>query len=260
MKTKLFSLIIVATAAFSSLTSCQNQKTVNTQTEKITPKYENDVYGIYRGTIPCADCEGIKTTIHLETDNTFTTTSEYLGRNVDPFQTSGTFNWDQSGTKIILDDSKSKSYFLVGEDTLTQLDQSGNRIEGDFAQLFIFTRENYDIVDKQWTLFELMGKPVDPNTTMNKQAFITFDDASNRYTATAGCNTLSGTFVTEAFNKLKLSAGISTMMACPDMTLEDEFTNILQHADSFIIKGDELLLVKGRMAPLARFKTPLRRR
>ncbi len=256
MKTKLTALAFVALCTFSTITSCQNQKAV---TETTTPKFANNVYGIYRGTIPCADCPGIKTTVSLETDNTFKIASEYLGDEGGKSETTGNFSWDKSGTKIILKSAKEETQFLVGDGTLTQLDKSGNKIEGANAQFYLFTRGNYEIVNKQWTLVELMGKPVDASKTMKKEAFIIFNDDNNRYNASAGCNGISGTFATESFNKLRLGAGMSTMMACPDMTLEDEFSKVLNQADSFIIKGDELMLVKGRMAPLAKFKRALQK-
>ena len=39
-----------------------------------------DWAGTYEGTLPCADCPGIKTTITLKDDNTYTISEEYLER------------------------------------------------------------------------------------------------------------------------------------------------------------------------------------
>ena len=218
-----------------------------------------DVYGTYRGTLPCADCEGIKTTVVLNTDNTFTLQQDYLGKPESKMESSGKFFWNKDGNAIILKNTQDETQFFVGENTLTQLDKSGKKIEGTLAQNYVFTKDNYEILGKTWTLVELLGKPVEPSETIKKDAYITFDDQTNRYNASAGCNSISGNFKVLAFNKLELKAGMSTMMACPDMTLETQLNDVLKRADSFIINGDELTLVKGRMAPLAKFKTALRR-
>lgn len=219
-----------------------------------------EVYGTYRGTLPCADCEGIKTTIELNTDNTFKTVMQYLGRDVTN-ETTGKISWDKKTDALLLTDQEGKpaGRYLVGKNTLTQLDLKGNKITGPVASNFIFTKANYEILDKKWTLVELMGKAVDPSSTMKKDAFITFHDADNRYTASAGCNSMSGNFQVKGFNRLIFSKGMSTMMACPDMTLEEQLGKVLETADTFILNGDELQLVKGRMAPLAKFKTAMRR-
>ena len=43
-------------------------------------------------------------------------------------------------------------------------------------------------------------------------------------------------------------------MACPDMSMENQFIEVLGRADNYSILGDKLSLNKARMAPLARFE------
>src|SRR5690606_19199026 len=43
-----------------------------------------DWMGTYEGILPCADCEGIKTTIILKEDGTYSSKETYLNRPVDP--------------------------------------------------------------------------------------------------------------------------------------------------------------------------------
>lgn len=256
---RLASFFGIALLALTVL-SCASQAKSDTNTDGHTSANSLDVYGTYRGILPCADCEGIKTTIYLNTDDTFKTVMQYIGRD-GTYETTGKMAWDEKGGSILLTDQDGKpaGRYQVGENTLTQLDLKGNKITGPLASSSILTKSNYRLLDKKWTLVELMGKPVEPSSTMKKDAFIIFNDADNRYSASAGCNSISGNFRVEGFNKLTLSKGMSTLMACPDMTLEDELTKVLETADSFIVNGDELQLVKGRMAPLARFKIPMNR-
>ena len=47
-------------------------------------------------------------------------------------------------------------------------------------------------------------------------------------------------------------------MACPDMTVEQDFLEMLETVDSYAIGSDGTLsLNRARMAPLARFKLAL---
>ena len=53
--------------------------------------------------------------------------------------------------------------------------------------------------------------------------------------------------------QLKIDAGISTLMACPD-NLEQEFSEVLFLADNLSVDAKTLTLNTGRMTPLARFE------
>jgi heat shock protein HslJ len=56
-------------------------------------------------------------------------------------------------------------------------------------------------------------------------------------------------------NKITLSQGISTLMACPASEIETQFLRMMTMADNYTVSGDVLILNKARMAPLARFKS-----
>ena len=109
------------------------------------------------------------------------------------------------------------------------------------------------ITDQKWKLIELEGKPVAEKIN-GKVPFILFQKEDSRYTGTAGCNGLNGTFTLADHNRIKFSQGISTMMACEDMTAETGLNKVLQTADNYTINGNVLSLNKARMAPLARFE------
>lgn len=112
---------------------------------------------------------------------------------------------------------------------------------------------NTVITDTKWRLIELKGSPV-PNKVNDKEPFILLQAGDNRYSATAGCNGLGGTFTLSGTNGIKFSQGMSTMMACDNMEIENGLNQALVAADNYTVKGNILSLNKGRMAPLARFR------
>jgi heat shock protein HslJ len=110
------------------------------------------------------------------------------------------------------------------------------------------------VTDRKWKLIELMGKPV-ADSVNGKIPFIILRMTDSIYTANGGCNGLSGKFVLdEKTLRIQFKQGISTMMACPDMSVEDGLKNVLANTDNYTFNDSILSLNKARMAPLARFK------
>ncbi len=110
------------------------------------------------------------------------------------------------------------------------------------------------LTDRKWKLIELMGKPV-ADSINDKIPFIILRMADSIYTANGGCNGLRGKFVLdEKTLRIQFKQGMSTMMACPDMSVEDGLKNVLVNTDNYTFNDSILSLNKARMAPLARFK------
>jgi len=104
-----------------------------------------DWAGAYTGTIPAADAAGINVRITLTQDGNYTLAYEYLGKEGEPFKSSGTFTWNDAGSIITLDNLDKNAfpvYYQVGENTLTQLDLEGNKITGELADKYILRKEN----------------------------------------------------------------------------------------------------------------------
>ena len=59
-----------------------------------------DWEGVYRGVVPCADCEGIATTVTLRRDGSYHLEAVYQGRSVAAFEQQGKFGWDPTGGVI----------------------------------------------------------------------------------------------------------------------------------------------------------------
>lgn len=101
-----------------------------------------DVAGTYKGTLPCADCPGIETTVTLKDDSTFEQTSKYLGKGNNTFNKNGKWHFLADGNTIALDDGKQGTARLkVGENTLTMLDGEGHLITGALAAHYVLKKQ-----------------------------------------------------------------------------------------------------------------------
>ncbi len=90
-----------------------------------SPKEGLDYLGRYRGYFPCAGCDQTVILIVLKENQQFDQYVTRVGGNT-PSQTadSGTFLWDESGTRIELH-GRAVSKYWVKEDTLYQLGMDG---------------------------------------------------------------------------------------------------------------------------------------
>jgi uncharacterized lipoprotein NlpE involved in copper resistance len=96
-----------------------------------------DWHGTYTGTLPCADCQGIETSLTLKKDKTYLLKTKYIGKSDAFNEKSGTFTWNTAGSTVMLKGiSNAPSQYLVGENVLFQLDMSGKRITGSLADSY----------------------------------------------------------------------------------------------------------------------------
>jgi uncharacterized lipoprotein NlpE involved in copper resistance len=101
-----------------------------------------DWFGTYEGTLPCADCPGIKTTIVLNQDNTYSKTAEYIERENSRFTEEGKIEWHDNGREITLIPTKGESeIYKVTEGSLVMLDKEGNEITGNLAPNYILKKK-----------------------------------------------------------------------------------------------------------------------
>lgn len=213
--------------------------------------------GSYEGTLPCADCSGLKTTIVLSSDQTYILRSQYLGKSDSVYEDLGKFKWTKTKgiIKLISKDSSSHlMYYYLGRNILTQRDAQGQKITGAMADKFNLIKEVPSLTEKYWKLVELYGKPVVYDSTAHREAYIVFRVKDKRMTGNGGCNTISGTYELLTGDRIHISKVVSTMMACMGANVEAEFLKVLQMADNYNLSVDKLVLNRARMAPLARFE------
>ncbi len=122
MKNKILKKMTFGLFALLLLSNCKGTKTPK---EPLLVSADTTWHTTYQGTLPCADCPGIKTTLTLHWTkvnagkNTYTLTEEYLDRG--SFSSSGEFNTergfgdDNDATVIILNwdkPSENRRYYV----------------------------------------------------------------------------------------------------------------------------------------------------
>jgi heat shock protein HslJ len=233
-------------------------KSVHTAREPTadTSRTSLDWNGVYTGVVPCADCEGIATTVVLSTDGTYRAETQYKGKGTAWNKSKGSFGWNDAGNTITLKPAGGgeTTQYRVGENTLTQLDRAGRTITGNLAANYVLTKDQTGLTEKYWKLVELEGAPVAADPGQRREPFILFKAADTRVVANGGCNGMGGSYTLSAPGRISFSQMVSTMMVCPDMSVEVGLKHVLQTADSYVIRDDTLVLNRARMAPLARFK------
>ena len=223
-----------------------------------TSKNSLDWAGTYSGVLPCADCPGIETVVTLRSDGTCERSTFYIDSATAPESSNGTFTWDETGNKIVLDTGDGEIVkYQVGENQLFRLDRDGQRIIGELAAHYVLKKHLHDpsIEGKRWKLVELRGKPVESGQA-GRDAMLTLSAEDSVASGNASCNTFSGRYAIKSGQQIGFDRNMAvTMMACPDMSIESEFLEVLKMADNYSLSDDGMLsLNRARMAPLARFE------
>lgn len=229
-----------------------NQNTNKPVTDMHTSQSSLDWDGSYQAVLPCADCEGIATHIILGKDHTYQLSQNYLGKDNAEKVTTGKFTWTADGAKIKLDAKNNNRLLQVGENQLFWLDNEGNRITGDLATNYRLVKQENSIQEKYWKLVSLSEQPVE--TTGIKETYIIFKQDGNKIIGHGGCNELNGTYMVKNNYQIKIEHIASTEKACPELSTEQKLIEVLQSANNYLVKGDTLILNKGKMATLARFE------
>ncbi len=139
----------VAGIAFITLfiTSCGNRSEKTTTEDQSfidhhTAEISLDWSGAYKGILPCADCEGIETTLILNDDNTYILITTYLGKGEPINDTyAGTFTWDINNIELQGVPGSRPMIYKVEENRVRQLDMEGNIITGTVASNYLLIKE-----------------------------------------------------------------------------------------------------------------------
>lgn len=251
MKTQ--NVILFLLILFVGLASCKSTK--NTKTNEVITTGDNsmtsvDWTGTYQGILPCADCEGIRTQVVLNTDLSYVLKTSYIGKGDTIFQTKGTFKWDENGSKITLDNNEKQKY-LVGENKLFHLDKNGNRITGNLENNYIMEKAKIELTGKYWKLVRLNGKQV---IAGSREPFIRFTAEDTRVNGNSSCNMFNGKYELLEGNRIKFSPFAMTKMACMDNNIEGEFMQIIGKTTSYSLTANELLLQDEFETTLAKFE------
>ncbi len=132
-------------AFFSSSSPVFSETTETTNDTQHTEK-SLEWPGIYYGFLPCVDCKGIKTTLALNKNNSYLSITQYVGKSEREFVEKGKFAFGDKSNTIVLTPRKGSAtqQYLVGENSLVQLDNKGNRISGELENRYILRRSELE--------------------------------------------------------------------------------------------------------------------
>jgi len=94
--------------------------------------------GTYEGTVPCASCSGIKTTITLNEDKSFNRSEEYLGVENNLYNDIGNYHINYNDSIItLLDKNQENQMYKWSDYALKHLDKEGKEILGQLRNQYI---------------------------------------------------------------------------------------------------------------------------
>lgn len=130
------------------MTSCISSQKNNTQIENCEIKTESQVqtsnlFGVYEGTLPAADCKGIKTMLVINEDKIYTLKSEYIGKKNATFETCGVYHMiGDSIIELITPSSGEKTYYRMLNNKQVMLSDKEETVnKGSLAEHYILNKK-----------------------------------------------------------------------------------------------------------------------
>lgn len=121
-------------------TAVGTEKTVGAISDMHTAETSLDYPGTYEGTLPGADCPGIKTTLVLADDGSYALHMEYLERGT-AFDEKGTFKVEGNLLTLAPSDGGQVGYYRVEENRLRHLDANRKPITGELADHYVLRKK-----------------------------------------------------------------------------------------------------------------------
>lgn len=261
MKTLLFILLLIASACTPK--KAKDPAPAPTEIgDTVVPEKDQtarnslDYLGTYKGKFPCRDCSPTDVVLELSENFNYILTQTTAGKTT---ETKGTFKWDAARSGIVLSGTNiTPNEFRVFEDRIVpRTDMQGNILKGDQGIPYEMRKlseaeaikTDEAPADKlpptltgiHWKLSEINGKPIKPTGDRDYHIQLNKDGS---FGAFAGCNRMGGKYELKG-SKVRMFNIISTMMACPDMTVEDQVKIALETADNFVANEKVLQFRKG---------------
>ena len=135
MKSSFFVSAILVVISLSACTP-QPQAPATTANASAAPAAQASasLTGTFAGTLPCADCAGIDSTLVLTADGKYHLTDAYQDKDHSSFISEGNYSLESGGKTLHLRPSNKDEYdgyyAIVSPTQLTMLDREGKAIEG----------------------------------------------------------------------------------------------------------------------------------
>ena len=152
MKTK---LIVLAISSLAIMTSCTGKKTTpnaadNDSANVVDTTASNkdnvdltSVAGTYEGTLPAADCPGIKTVITINADSTYLLKQDYIDKKDGHDEASGIFKvLDGKVLMLVRPSTGEQTFYTVkNANSIIMTDSMGVEPEGETAKLYVLKKK-----------------------------------------------------------------------------------------------------------------------
>lgn len=149
MKNKFMYLAVIAAAM---MVACNGKKTAQDETkndsvcvaDSVSADVDLDaVAGTYEGTLPAADCPGIKTVLTINADSTYQLQQDYIDRKDGHDEASGVLQVLDGNVMMLVRPSSGEHTFYKVKDSksIVMTDSLGNEPEGETAKLYVLTKK-----------------------------------------------------------------------------------------------------------------------
>lgn len=150
MKKSILTLAVATLVLFGCKSGEKHDQVFDGPITEVSPRPDGhtsenslDWEGVYEATDPCADCDGIKTTVTLRQDKTFTMSQSYLGKagGENHFNESGTFRWDENGSIVVLETPNLVVKLKVEENELSLSRVEGNVERKELGNFYVLKKQ-----------------------------------------------------------------------------------------------------------------------
>lgn len=149
MKNKFMYLAVIAAAM---MVACNGKKTAQDETKNDSVSLPDSVSadvdlaavaGTYEGTLPAADCPGIKTVLTINADSTYQLQQDYIDRKDGHDEASGVLQVLDGNVMMLVRPSSGEHSFYKVKDSksIVMTDSLGNEPEGETAKLYVLTKK-----------------------------------------------------------------------------------------------------------------------
>lgn len=146
--------MMMALVSVAMMTSCGGNKTAQGAAEEdstVVAECAADsegvdlttVAGTYEGTLPAADCPGIKTVLTINADSTYQLQQDYIDREDGHDEASGVLEVLDGNVLMLVRPSSGEHTFYKVKDaeSIAMTDSLGNEAEGEIAKLYVLTKK-----------------------------------------------------------------------------------------------------------------------
>lgn len=142
----------LAVIAAAMMVACNGKKTAQDETKNDSVSLPDSVSadvdltavaGTYEGTLPAADCPGIKTVLTINADSTYQLQQDYIDRKDGHDEASGVLQVLDGNVMMLVRPSSGEHSFYKVKDSksIVMTDSLGNEPEGETAKLYVLTKK-----------------------------------------------------------------------------------------------------------------------